>query len=149
MSEALFLQPGEGRELHIFGATLTLKATSAVTGEAGYSLVEGVFQPGGFHPLAHIHTDRDEAFYVLGGEFEFLVGDSTVRGAAGTFLHVPRGMLHQFSNAGDTPARLLFMHSPALEGFFLELKTLADAGPPNPETLSALMRRWAMEVVVP
>jgi quercetin dioxygenase-like cupin family protein len=149
VSEAFVRQPGEGRELHIFGAALTLKATSGETGQAAYSLVEGVFQPGGFHPLAHIHTDREELFYVLEGEFDFLVAESTVRGAAGAFLHVPRGTLHQFQNAGNTPARLLFLHSPGLEGFFLELSALAQDGPPNPEALSALMREWAMEVMVP
>lgn len=149
MPDAFVRQPGEGRELHIFDATLTLKATSAETGQAAYSMVEGVFQPGGFYPLAHIHTDREELFYVLEGEFDFLVADSTTQGAAGAFLHVPRGTLHQFRNAGSTPARLLFLHSPGLEGFFLELSTLAQDGRPNPETLSALMRKWAMEVVVP
>jgi hypothetical protein len=65
---------------------------------------------------------------------------------AGTFLHVPRGTLHGFAAAGKSPARLVFTHLPALDGFFLERARLAQAGPPDRQTLAALMDAWGMDV---
>ena len=145
MSGSYMVGPGDGHVLDVFGAMLTLKATSIET-DGLFSLVEGVFQPGGFAPLPHIHVDREESFYVLDGEFDFRVGADVIRGEPGAFLHVPRGTFHGFANAGGIPARLLFAHTPALEGFFLELGMLAKSGTPEREQLAALMRRWAMEV---
>ncbi len=148
MTGPVVLQPGDGRALVIFRATLTLKAISSETGGA-YSLIEGAFEPGGFAPLPHIHRDQDESFYVLEGLFDFRVGGDIVRGAEGTFLLVPRGTMHSFINVGDTTARLLFVHSPGLEGFFIELSKLSQAGPPDAETIAAVMRKWGMEVATP
>jgi mannose-6-phosphate isomerase-like protein (cupin superfamily) len=139
------VQPGEGRSLDIFGTTATLKATSVETGGA-YSLVEAVIPAGGFAPPPHRHLDRDEVFYVLEGQFDFRVGEDISRAKAGALLHVPRGTLHGFTNAGDTPGRLLDIHMPALDGYFLELGELAKAGAPEPGQLAALMRRWSTEV---
>jgi quercetin dioxygenase-like cupin family protein len=146
VAEPLVLNPQDGRALDIFGAALTLKATSAETGGA-YSLIEGAYQPDSFVPLPHVHRDQDESFYVLEGQFDFRVGAAIIRGTVGTFLHVPAGTLHGFVNAGDSLARVLFIHSPALEGFFLELGELAAAGPPDMQTLPALIRAWGMDVV--
>ena len=146
MAEPLVLKPRAGRALENFGNTLTLKATSSQTGGV-YSLIEGVFEPGGFAPLPHIHLKEEESFYVLEGQFDFRIGGATVRGDPGAFLHVPHGTLHGFVNAGDSPARLLFVHAPSLEGFFLELAKLSEAGPSNAEKLATLMRHWGMEVV--
>ncbi len=148
MTGPLVLESGAGEVLDVFGSTLTLKAMSSDTGGA-YSLFEGRFEPGGFRPLPHIHPDGDEGFYVLEGLFDFHVGGGTVRGAPGTFLLVPRGTLHSFTNVSDTPARLLFLHSPPLDEFFLELARLAESGPPDPATIAALMRKWGMDVPSP
>ena len=139
---------GPDRTIEVFGATLTLMATAAET-RGAYSIVEGVYEPGGFGPLAHVHGDRDESFYVVDGQFDFRIDGSTFRGSPGSFLHVSRGTLHQFVNSGSSRARLLFIHAPALDGFFVELGQLARAGPANPETLEALMRAWGMDVVAP
>ncbi len=120
------LGPDDGLRLDVFGNPLTLKATSEQTGGV-YSEVEGVFEPGGFAPLPHIHLGEDESFYVLDGEFDFRIGDETLCGVEGSFLHVPRGTLHGFVNACNRPARVLFMHVPPLDGFFVELANLAAA----------------------
>lgn len=67
----------------------------------------------------------------------------------GSFLLVPHGMVHTFSNAGDRPARLLIIHSPSFEGYFVELSRLSAAGAPDLAALGELMRKWGMEVVTP
>jgi mannose-6-phosphate isomerase-like protein (cupin superfamily) len=146
MSAPLVLRPSEGTKLAAFDVELTFKATGATTGGA-YSIVEGIWRPGGFAPLPHIHTEQEESFYVLEGNFHFHMGDETLVADPGTFIIVPRGVLHSFSAAGDAPGKLLFMHSPPLEGFFFELQELTSAGA-EPSQIRELMGRWGMEAPV-
>lgn len=144
MTEPLLLKPGDGRTLNVFDAKLTIKATRETV--RSYSLLEGTFQPGGFAPLPHVHREQEETFYVVKGQFDFRLGADIVRGTEGSFLLVPRGTLHGFVNAGTSPATLIFIHSPGLEGFFLELVKLAKSGPRDPEKLRSLMEAWGMDV---
>jgi hypothetical protein len=53
---------------------------------------------------------------------------------------------HTFGNAGNTQARLLVIHAPAMDAYFEELQALwsADA-PPTREAEMKLMRRHGME----
>lgn len=144
MNEPLVLPPGQGAHLKLADAELTLKATSRDTGGT-YSLIEGVWQPSGFGPLPHLHRESWESFYVLEGQFDFLLGDEKLILDPGSFIVVPPGVLHWFT-AANGPARLMFMHMPPLEEFFLELHQLAIAGPPDPSKQRALMNKWGMEV---
>ena|SRR5688572_11192640 len=144
MNEPYVVQPREGISIGAYDADLKFKATAAQTNGA-FSLVEGVWQPGGFGPLPHIHVEQEEAFYVLDGQFDFHVGERSLLAGPGTFIVVPRGVLHWFGAAGDSPGRLLFMHTPPLEGFFFELQKLSSTGPVDPVKVRALMSQWGME----
>ena len=90
--------PGEGRLLWVLGELVTRKVASEQTGGA-YSLFEVVSQPQD-GPPPHIQHREDEAFYVLEGEYEFLVEGRTLRMPAGSLLYVPKGNLHAHKNGG-------------------------------------------------
>ncbi|AWM87605.1 cupin domain-containing protein [Microvirga sp. 17 mud 1-3] len=111
---------------HLLGNLLRFHARSPDTGGA-YCLVETLTAPGAGTP-PNRHPSDDEAFYVLEGAFEFLVGDETVTAAAGDFVKVPNGAVHAFKNVGEAPGRLLIINAPgrAHDGFFRE------AGDPMP-----------------
>ena len=147
MSEPYVVKPGEGRAVDLYDVRLWIKTVSSAT--SPFSLIEGVWQPGGFDPLPHLHENEDESFYVLEGEFNFQIGDDVVRSGAGSFVFVPKGILHKFSVAGDRPGRLMFLHTPPLDGFFLELEELAKTGPPDPQKIGALMSRWGTQAQLP
>ena len=67
-------------------------------------------------------------------------------GGPGDFLLVPRGAAHTFGNGGETPARLLVLHAPAMDAYFEELHQLWSVGePPTREAERALMSRYGME----
>src|SRR6266699_1521598 len=67
-------------------------------------------------------------------------------GGAGDFLLVPRGAAHTFGNRGETQARLLVLHAPAMDAYFEELHQLWSAGePPSREAERELMSRYEME----
>jgi hypothetical protein len=59
---------------------------------------------------------------------------------------VPRGAAHTFGNDGDEPARLLVLHAPAADAYFVELEALwSRETPPTPDEERALMARHGMD----
>jgi mannose-6-phosphate isomerase-like protein (cupin superfamily) len=127
------------------GSAMFFKATQASTAGA-FSLMERTLPLGGRKPPAHVHTNCEEAFYVLDGEVEFSVGDTITVGRCDTFVLVPGGVAHTFANAGTTPARLLVIHSPAMDAYFEELQELWSGDiPPTYDAEMELMRRHGME----
>jgi len=121
------------------------KATASTTG-GRFSLMERTLLPGGRMPPAHRHTGNDEAYFVLDGVVEFQVSDEVLAGGRGSFVLVPAGQGHTFGNTSTEPARLLILHSPALDGYFAELEHLwSSQVPPDRDTELSLMRRHGME----
>ena len=113
----LHVPAGDGERIWITGDTITIKAGAASTGGA-LSLLEVEAAPGE-GPPPHVHEHEDEAFYVLDGEFEFVLGDERVRGGSGTFAWVPRGTVHRFSCTGEQAGRILIAFTPGgMDGFF-------------------------------
>ena len=143
--KAIVFQAGEGRLLSARGSAMFFKATRASTNGA-FSFMERSLPPGGRKPPPHIHTNCEEAFYVLDGEIEFSLGDDTVIGRSGSFVHVPGGVSHTFGNAAAAPSRVLIIHAPAMDGYFEELQELwSGQVPPSAEDERALMKRYGME----
>jgi quercetin dioxygenase-like cupin family protein len=152
--------PGEGRTMLVGGGDyVTYKVRSAET-DGAYFCFEVTTTPG-FGPPLHTHAYR-ELFYVLEGSYEFTLqrGDEveTILGEAGTALSVPPDVPHTFKNAGDGPARLLFVHQPAaLESFFEEFgvpvgrpgERPEGLEPPDFGAMAAALERNGVRVVAP
>lgn len=111
---------------------MTFKASGEDTGGA-YSLTDSMVPPQG-DPPPHIHHREDEAFRVLEGELEVLVGENKFKAGAGSFGHLPKGVLHSYQNVGTGPARLLTLMVPAgLERFVEEVgKPGTELSSPRP-----------------
>ena len=107
----LFVPPGAG----VGG----VKARAADTGEA-LGMVETVIPMGHSTPL-HVHSDEDEAFYVLSGTVDLVCGAEEFRAEAGAFAYLPRGIPHTFLGISEEPARVLVLLLPGgLEEAFAE-----------------------------
>jgi len=101
--------------------------SGADTGGA-YCLLDIGLAPGMTVPR-HMHTREDEAYYVLSGELEVVVGDVVFILRAGDTLMAPRDIPHQLRNSGDVENHYLIMFSPSgFEGF---LKATAVPAPDN------------------
>ena len=140
-SGGIILGPGEGYTIPGTDA-ITLKATGEQTaGSIGF--LEAT-SPAGYGPPRHIHRSSDELFYVLEGEFLFLLGERRVRAAPGTFVFVPRGTVHAAKVISTEPGKVLTAYVPGgLERSFEEFARLhaeqaqgASRGT-GPENLSA------------
>ena len=121
-SGGIILGPGEGRTIPGTDA-ITLKATSEETG-GSVGFLEATSFPG-YGPPRHIHRSHDELFYVLEGEFLFLVGERQVSAPPGTFVFIPRGTVHAAKVMGREPGKVLIAYTPGgLERSFEEFAQL-------------------------
>jgi quercetin dioxygenase-like cupin family protein len=143
---ALILGAGEGTAFTARGSELVFKAMAETTG-GGFSLMERVLPPGGRPPPRHVHPDCTEAFYLLEGTLDFSLDQDWVSVAGGGFVLVPGGVAHSFVNASGAPARVLILHSPALDGYFRDLHELWLGPPPSVEQEQELMRKHGLRPV--
>lgn len=85
--------------------------SGADTGGA-YCLLE-VNLASGIGVPRHTHTREDEAYFVVAGELEVIVGNEKFVLREGDTLMAPRGIPHQLRNSGDVENHYLLMFSPA------------------------------------
>lgn len=64
-------------------------------------------------PPPHRHPD-EEIFYILDGEFEFILNDlaNSFRAVSGSVVHVPSNALHTFKNVGKTEGKMVVILCP-------------------------------------
>jgi mannose-6-phosphate isomerase-like protein (cupin superfamily) len=118
-----------------------------VEADERFSLVEHPMSPRALAAPLHLHTREDEYSYVLEGRMGALLGDEVVYAEAGDLVYKPRNQWHTFWNAGDEPARILEIISPAgFERFFAELVDLGGVANADPETLAELNERYGQEM---
>src|SRR5215211_2022903 len=115
----------------------------------GFSLVEHPMSPRALGAPLHRHSREDEYSFVLEGRLGALLGEDVVYGEVGDLIFKPRAQWHTFWNAGDDPARILEIISPAgFERYFEQMVDLLDqsAGPPDPSELHRIAARHGLEV---
>jgi len=146
MEQGIFLEPDEGVALSARGSQMLFKATAETT-SGTFSLMDRRLPVSNRRPQPHRHQGP-EGFYVLEGSIEFVVGVQSRVGGPGFWALVSGSVAHTFGNAGETPARLLIIHAPAADAYFVELQALwGKTTPPTPEEERALMRRHGLEPV--
>jgi quercetin dioxygenase-like cupin family protein len=101
-----------------------------------YTLIDMHVPPGG-GPPPHRH-DFEEMFTVLDGEVRVTFRGETLVARAGETINVPANAPHSFTNASDTPSRLLCMCAPAgQEEFFVLVGQPVTTRTEAPPTLSS------------
>ena len=117
----VFVGPDDSKSLpNPVGGRMVIKVRDEDTNGA-YSMYDNTIPPGSPGPRPHIHRHHEEAFYVMEGELTVRVGPRTIKASAGSFVVVPRGVVHQPSNPGTQPTRFLLIFSPAgMDHFFEE-----------------------------
>jgi quercetin dioxygenase-like cupin family protein len=132
---------GDVIENPVTGQRLIFEVTSADSSGEVF-VAEGIFPPGGFAGVAHVHPHQDEHFEVLSGRAVFEVdGTERVLGAGAT-IEVPKGTKHTFANAGDEEMRVRFSFRPALTGterFYEVYFAFAQEGRVNTKAMPGLL----------
>jgi quercetin dioxygenase-like cupin family protein len=143
---ARVLGPTDGRAVELMTIGVRFMIDGADAAER-FSLVEHPMPPRALAAPLHRHSREDEYSYVTEGRVGALLGDEVVYGEPGDLIFKPRDQWHTFWNAGDEPARILEIISPAgFERFFAELGgALSEAPEPDPDALAALGARYGLE----
>ena len=144
---AVVLRAGEGELIGGGPTAVTIKATGADTGESFY-LGEGLVKAGFPGPPPHVHDRLHDMFYVLEGTMTMRLGDETLELTAGSFVCVPPGVVHTFSNPSDAPVRFLNFNTPAgWEHYMRDLGALLAQGAPSQEEMGRVAARHDFRVV--
>ena len=137
-------QDGKAGFLGSIGVRFMIDGSEA---DERFSLVEHPMGPRALAAPLHRHNREDEYSFVLEGSLGALLGDEVVIAKPGDLVFKPRGQWHTFWNAGDTPARILEIISPAgFEKFFDKVTDLAARGELDPAGLVALASEYGTEV---
>ena len=109
-------------------------------------ILENTFHAHG-GPARHLHTDQDEWFYIIEGDFIMEIGAERFNLRPGDSVLAPRRVPHVWAFAGEGRGRILVTFLPAgrMEAFFREVMP-HNAMPPNDP---ALWRAYGMELLGP
>ena len=114
----------------VLGDHVDMLVTQEMTGGSSATLVET--SPPGGGPPPHQHQNEDETFFVIEGEYEFLVDGTWVKAFAGDSCYRGRGTIHTFRNCGTTSGRILIFVQPGgFQNYLEEISPLsvpADLG---------------------
>ena len=112
----------------------------------GFSLVEHPIAPRALAAPLHTHTHEDEYSYVLEGRVGVQIGDEVAVAGPGELVFKPRGIPHAFWNAGEEPARVLEIISPApFSNYFADLEPLFNtAQGPDFGAIGELQARYGL-----
>jgi mannose-6-phosphate isomerase-like protein (cupin superfamily) len=98
-------------------------------------------------PVRHRHAQMTDIFYVLEGELTFDLGDEQRTVGVGSFVLVPPGVVHTFSNRGSVPARFLNVYQPAGNEHYLKeaMQRMLAGHPWSPAEMAEVAARYDFE----
>jgi quercetin dioxygenase-like cupin family protein len=138
--------PDDGEAVQLFRLGVRFLIEGDATG-GRFSLVEHPLPPRALGAPPHTHRHEDEYSFVLEGRIGVQIGEAVIEAGPGDLVLKPRGIEHAFWNAGDEPARLLEIISPAgFENYFRELAPLLEAPAENADALHAVVDRYGLEI---
>lgn len=90
---------------------MTVLVSHDETGKT-YGIIEETVPPLG-GPPPHKHPD-EEVFYIVEGDFEFILHDleNPFKAGAGSVVHVPSNAVHTFKNTGSATGRMIVILTP-------------------------------------
>jgi quercetin dioxygenase-like cupin family protein len=148
------LEGEEGEAIWMFDALDTIKADAERTG-GGLTVVEFLDFEGSSVPL-HVNDRWDAGFYILEGEYSFVIADETVEASPGTWVYVPREVPHAW-RCDSSEGRLLSVIVPGgFEGFYRQAgervpdrTRLPARSEPDVGALSSTAARHGIRIVGP
>ena len=140
------LGPGDGEVVHLSALGVRFMIGGEETG-GRFSLVEHPLPPRALGAPVHTHRKEDEYSYVLEGRVGVQLGERVLEAGPGELVFKPRGVPHAVWNAGDEPARVLEVISPAgFENYFRELAPLLSAPRRDEAAIKQVVDRYELEI---
>ena len=140
------LGPEEGEAVNLLALGVRFMIDGDATGGM-FSMVEHPLPPRALGSPLHSHRNEDEYSYILEGRVGVQLGEEVLVAGPGDLVFKPRGEMHAFWNAGDEPARLLEIISPAgFENYFRELAPLLAAPERDQAAIGEVVARYELDI---
>jgi quercetin dioxygenase-like cupin family protein len=98
---------------------LLLKRTGSYT-------ILDVIHPPNIGPALHVHPKGSETFYIVEGDYQFILDGKSVTGKPGDVIFVPKETPHRFI-VGYKGEHALVISPPELEFYFFKVNYLTKA----------------------
>ena len=156
MKSPIIYDTPKARDYLVWGDLYSFKTTSAES-DGAHALMEMTVKPGSGTP-PHIHHAEDEMFYVLEGELSLWCDGKKVKGQPGSFVAIPKGVVHRWENESDATVRaLVFLVPGGFDEFLMRIgepMTHPDqtGQPPTKEQIDfaiSIAGEYHMEIVNP
>ena len=152
-SKAFKISKDEGRlhgHMHLKGVNsnvLDLKVSGSDT-NGGMAIFQQTSLSQGRGTPLHIHPNQDEVFYVLEGEYRFLVGEDKFSLTEGDSIFMPRNVPHAWTQVSEKgKMNVTFQPAGKMENFFLTVSSLTHE--PTPAEMKQIFLDNEMEIVGP
>jgi mannose-6-phosphate isomerase-like protein (cupin superfamily) len=128
------------RTFDFHGSLMTIKSMTSETGGA-YTLLYAI-HPANVGPSLHLHTRGNECFYIVKGNYKFVLGNESINAVQGDIVIVPKNTPHKFTTGNDG-GEVLIISPPDLENYFYEVSVLLKKGGDVPwETESSIAQQY-------
>ncbi|MFZ0843850.1 MAG: cupin domain-containing protein [Nitrosotalea sp.] len=107
------------------GVKMSIKVlTSESNGK--YTVLDAMHPPK-VGPALHMHPRGPEIFFIMDGDYEFILDDKPTMIKTGDVISIPKGVPHRFVT-GDNGGRVLIISPPDLEHYFFQVSQLLAKG---------------------
>ncbi|MBM3525419.1 MAG: cupin domain-containing protein [Alphaproteobacteria bacterium] len=144
--QTLVREPGEARSLRVLGDRIDV-LLSAVESGGGFEMFD-IRSARGDGPPLHSHAWA-EAYFVLEGEVDLVIGPRRVVGRPGHFLYAPGDTLHTFKTLSERARMLVVTGSPGAAALFGALDAIGGSQPPDAAAVMAIAERHGVSVPAP
>lgn len=120
-------------------ATFTIKVLTSETN--GHYTILDVIHPPNIGPAIPVHPNGSETFYIIEGDYEFILDGKVIKGTSGDVIFIPKGIPHRFT-VGNKGGHSLIISPPELEFYFFKVSELLKRGEVSDETESNIGKQY-------
>lgn len=121
------------------GAKFTIKVLTSET-DGSYTVMD-IIHPPNLGPALHMHPRGSEIFYVIEGNYQFILGEKSIVNKSGDVVLVSKGTPHRFI-VGPEGGHALVISPPELEFYFFRVSKLLEKGEVSYETESNIGKQY-------
>jgi quercetin dioxygenase-like cupin family protein len=122
------------------GAKFTIKVLTSET-NGSYTILD-IIHPPNLGPALHKHPKGSETFYIVEGDYEFILEGKSVVGKPRDVIFVPKEVPHRFV-VGEQGGHALVISPPELEFYFFKVsELLLEKGEISYETEASLGKQY-------
>jgi len=129
----------KNRTFDFHGTKMSVKVLTSES-DGRYTIIDAVHPPN-VGPALHMHPRGREVFFIMDGDYEFILDNKSTRATAGAVVSVPIGAPHRFVT-GKNGGRALIISPPELEHYFFQVSQLLAGGKVSWKTESDIATQY-------